>query len=118
MTDEELLQLIEQAARNRTTYLMLRDKKLTALPPEIGQLSNLTTLNLRTCFLNGFGTFLGAETGFLSLKMAVSLPKVWSNSSQKPGFFFKKHALRYNQLVVLPPEIGLLTNLRILHPGL
>ena len=73
---------------------------------------------LRTCFLNGFGTFLGAETGFLSLKMAVSLPKVWSNSSQKPGFFFKKHALRYNQLVVLPPEIGLLTNLRILHPGL
>jgi hypothetical protein len=35
MTDEELLQLIEQAARNRVTRLDLSFKKLTTLPPEI-----------------------------------------------------------------------------------
>jgi Leucine-rich repeat (LRR) protein len=46
MTNEELLQIIEQAARDKVTELDLSGKGLTTLPPEIGQLTNLQTLNL------------------------------------------------------------------------
>ncbi|WP_375512957.1 hypothetical protein [uncultured Nostoc sp.] len=46
MTNEELLQIIEKAAREKVTHLDLSGKKLSSLPPEISQLSNLTTLNL------------------------------------------------------------------------
>ncbi|MCK6628610.1 MAG: leucine-rich repeat domain-containing protein [Anaerolineae bacterium] len=46
MTDEELLQLIEQAARDKVTLLNLSSKGLTKLPPEIGQLTDLRVLDL------------------------------------------------------------------------
>ncbi|MEH2261676.1 hypothetical protein [Nostoc sp.] len=41
MTNEELLQIIEQAARDKVTKLDLCKKGLTILLPEIGQLTNL-----------------------------------------------------------------------------
>ncbi|MEH2335417.1 leucine-rich repeat domain-containing protein [Nostoc sp.] len=46
MTNEELLQIIEQAARDNLTKLDLSDKGLTTLPPEIVQLTNLRSLDL------------------------------------------------------------------------
>ncbi|MEH2329353.1 leucine-rich repeat domain-containing protein, partial [Nostoc sp.] len=48
MTNEELLQIIEQAARDKKTQLDLSGKGLTTLPPEIGQLTNLQYLNLNS----------------------------------------------------------------------
>lgn len=46
MTREELLQLIDRAAAEGWTELDLRDQRLTALPPEIGRLTNLRELDL------------------------------------------------------------------------
>ena len=46
MTNEELLQIIEKAAREKATHLSLNNNQLSSLPPEISQLSNLTELYL------------------------------------------------------------------------
>ncbi|CCQ70678.1 Leucine-rich repeat, partial [Crocosphaera watsonii WH 0402] len=46
MTEEELLQVIEKAAKDKRESLDLSFKGLTSIPPEIGQLTNLTSLNL------------------------------------------------------------------------
>ncbi|MFM6012917.1 MAG: hypothetical protein ACKO99_20085 [Dolichospermum sp.] len=48
MTDQELLQIIEKAARNKETTLDLSDNQLTTLPEAIAQLSNLSLLYLST----------------------------------------------------------------------
>jgi Leucine-rich repeat (LRR) protein len=47
MTDEELLQIIKQAAREGATELDLSDDDLKVLPLEICQLDNLSVLDLR-----------------------------------------------------------------------
>ena len=47
MTHEELLQVIEKAAREGRTKLDLSGNQLGSLPPQIAQLTNLTRLNLR-----------------------------------------------------------------------
>ncbi|MEQ9548598.1 MAG: COR domain-containing protein [Coleofasciculus sp. G3-WIS-01] len=46
MTEDELLQLIEQAAREEWTELDLSDNDLTVLPPDIGQITSLQSLYL------------------------------------------------------------------------
>ncbi len=48
MTKDELLEVIAKAAREGATELDLSDEGLTALPPEIGQLIDLTELFLRS----------------------------------------------------------------------
>ncbi len=46
MTEEELLQVIEQAATEGATELDLSGNELTTLPPEIGKLTQLKKLIL------------------------------------------------------------------------
>jgi len=46
VTNEKLLQIIEQAAKEKATELDLSDNQLSSLPPEFSQLSNLTELFL------------------------------------------------------------------------
>lgn len=46
MNNQELLEIIETAAINQATTLNLSNKGLTTLPAEIGQLTNLTWLDL------------------------------------------------------------------------
>ncbi len=46
MTEIELLKIIDYVKEDGRTYLNLFGNQLTALPPEIGQLINLTTLDL------------------------------------------------------------------------
>ncbi|MBC6435804.1 leucine-rich repeat domain-containing protein, partial [Nostoc sp. HG1] len=46
MTNKELLQIIEKAAREKATMLNLGNNQLSSLPPEISQLSNLISLSL------------------------------------------------------------------------
>ncbi|MEH2373987.1 leucine-rich repeat domain-containing protein [Nostoc sp.] len=93
MTNEELLEIIEQAARDKAATLVLYAEGLTTLPAEIGQLINLNTLYLYSSQL----TILPAEIGQLS-----NLSKLY---------------LSNNQLTTLPAEIGELTNLNVLYLG-
>ena len=91
MTNEELLEAIEEAAARRRHVLNLSQRGLTTLPPEIGQLRNLLALDLSRNRL----TKLPPEIGQLT-----KLAKLY---------------LDYNQLDCLPPEIGQLTNLEELY---
>ncbi|WP_107666955.1 leucine-rich repeat domain-containing protein, partial [Cyanothece sp. BG0011] len=86
MTEEELLQVIEQAAKDKRKFLKLWDKNLNSLPPEIGQLTNLTSLNLSFNQLTDLPPEIGQLTNLTSLDLS------------------------FNQLTDLPPEIGQLTN--------
>ncbi|MGF1991008.1 MAG: COR domain-containing protein [Nostoc sp. ZfuVER08] len=91
MTKEELLQIIEQAARDKVTELNLSGKGLTTLPGEIGQLTNLQSLDLD-------GNQLSSLPGEI-----VQLTNLQSLD------------LRRNQLSSLPGEIVQLTNLQSLN---
>ncbi len=88
----EVLRRINVCLRqgSRGTSLDLSRLKLTALPPEIGQLDSLRELSLQG---NEFAT-LPPEIGQLTALTTLDLFS--------------------NQLVALPPEIGALRNLRIL----
>ena len=90
MDQRELLQTIAQAAREGWTELDLRYHGLTELPPEIGQLTQLQSLNLWDNQLTALPPEIGQLTQLQSL------------------------ILRVNQLMVLPPEIGQLTQLQSL----
>ena len=85
MTTEELLQAILKAAKDGVTWLDLSGKNLTALPPEIGQLTNLSTLYLHNSQLTSLPAEIGQFTNLSTLD------------------------LRSNQLTSLPAEIGQLT---------
>src|SRR5713101_8333028 len=88
MTDEELLQIIKQAAEEQWTELDLSGKGLASLPAEIGKLTRLVKLHLRENQLTTLPPELGLLTNLQSLN------------------------LNYNHLSSLPPEIGRLTRLK------
>lgn len=93
MKNDELLRVIEQAARDKVTKLDLGNKQLTALPPEIEELVDLQELYLH-------GNHLIATppetTKLTNLRILV---------------------LCRNQLTTLQPTIGQLTNLEVLNLG-
>jgi internalin A len=88
MTNKWLLKIIEKAKASGATRLDLSDKGLTTLPPEIGQLTNLTILDLSHNQL----TRLPPEIGQLTKLTLLDLDR--------------------NQLTALQPKIGQLTNLK------
>jgi small GTP-binding protein len=90
MEKDEVLRVIEEAARNKQTELNLSGNQLKTLPAEIGELKNLTTLDLSGNQLER----LPAEIG--ELKNLTTLD------------------LSGNQLERLPAEIGELKNLTTL----
>src|SRR5687767_1286180 len=87
-TYNEALARIESVYRSEGTLLDLTALGLTRLPPEIGQLTNLTTLSLDRNQLS----ILPREIGKLSKLTTLSLSD--------------------NQLSILPPEIGQLAELK------
>ena len=110
MTNEELLRIIEKAAKDGVTYLSLLREGLTTLPGEIGQLGNLTTLYLDGNQL----TTLPGEIGQLGNLTTLDLRG--NKLTTLPGEIgqlgnLRKLDLRYNQLTTLPGEIGQLGNL-------
>ena len=90
MTEAELLKVIKEAARTGATQLDLGYCELAALPPEIGELDQLSSLDLCGNDL----VSLPAEIGRLR--------------------YLSQLDLRHNQLATLPPAIGLLNGLRSL----
>lgn len=134
MTNEELLQLIEQATRERRTTLDLRFQGLSLLPTEIGQLTNLTELNLtgnhldtippeicqltklKQLYLSGNQlTLLPPEIGRLINLEVFSLSHnlLMAQLSSEIGKLINliRLDLSYNKLTLLPPNIGYLTKL-------
>ena len=72
------------------THLDLMDNRLTAMPPELGQLQNLTHLNLMDNRLTALPPELGQLQNLTHLE------------------------LRENRLTALPPELGQLQSLKYL----
>ncbi|MCU0519776.1 MAG: GTP-binding protein [Anaerolineae bacterium] len=87
MTDEQLLQRINEAAATGSEVLDLSYCELAALPPEIAKLDHLLALDLCGNDLVALPPQIGRLRNLAQLD------------------------LRHNQLVGLPPEIGLVTGL-------
>jgi internalin A len=90
MTNDEVLEVIQQAAKDGATELILSLGELTSLPSEVGTLTNLQSLTLSGDKLMSLPLEIGQLINLTSL------------------------ILFRNQLTSLPAEIGQLTNLRLL----
>ena len=115
MTQEELLELIDQAAREGWTELDLRLNDLTSLPPEIGQLTALQHLDLSGNDLTALPPEIGQLTALRSLNLGgdVFSPNRLSTLPPQIGQLTALTSLNLssNQLTALPSEIGQLTTL-------
>jgi len=110
MTDKELLEIIDQAAKDGRTELDLSGKNIKSVPPDLGELTNLTWLSLSnnkiTSVPKGLGELANLTVLDLSNNQLTSLPPqlieltnlTWLNLSR-------------NQLTSLPPQLGELSNL-------
>ncbi|MEM9923344.1 MAG: COR domain-containing protein [Cyanobacteria bacterium P01_D01_bin.50] len=105
MTDEELLETIEQAATDGLTELDLSGVKLTVLPAEIGKLTQLKKLILGKDEYDEDGVYINTIGNKLR-----ELPKEIGLLNQLEELHIAK-----NQLSSLPAEIGQLTNLQSLN---
>ncbi|MBD2511254.1 leucine-rich repeat domain-containing protein [Nostoc muscorum FACHB-395] len=114
MTEEELLQVIEQAATESVTELDLCSNQLTALPPEIGQLTNLEFLYLSDNKLSSLPSEIGQLTNLQTLHLSNNKLSSLPNEIGQLTNLQTLH-LYMNQLSSLPSEIGQLTNLEILY---
>ena len=104
MTEEELLQVIEQAASEGVKELDLSGKELTVLPPEIGKLTQLKKLIL--------GKYEYDEDG----NIAENFDNQLTTLPKEIGLLCQLEELQIvsNQLISLPEEIGQLSNLQVL----
>jgi internalin A len=100
----------------RVGRLDLSYEGLQALPPEIGQLSSLTSLNLSGNQLQALPPEIGQLSSLTSLKLwdnqLQALPPEIGQLSSLTEF-----NLGRNQLQALPPEIGQLSSLTSLYLG-
>ncbi|WP_353931895.1 COR domain-containing protein [Okeanomitos corallinicola TIOX110] len=110
MTNEQLLQIIQKAAKNQATTLNLSGQRLRTLPAEIGQLSNLNELDLSNNQLTTLPAVIGQLSNLswldLSNNQLTTLPAVIGQLSHLNQLY-----LSDNQLTTLPAEIGQLSHL-------
>lgn len=103
MTNEELLQIIEQAARDKVTKLYLYGEDLTTLPAEIGQLTNLQDFFLWRSQLSSLPAEIGQLANLRSLDLGGN------QLSSLPLEIRELSKLKYLDLrgnpVPTPPEI-------------
>ncbi|MEH2125888.1 COR domain-containing protein [Nostoc sp.] len=114
MTNEELLQIIEKAAHEKATELDLRNNQLSSLPPEISQLSSLTTLSLNDNQLSSLPPEISQLSNLTTLylennQLSSLLPEISQLSN------LTTLSLNDNQLSSLPPEISQLSSLTKLN---
>jgi Leucine-rich repeat (LRR) protein len=114
MTDtpyQTALDRIHQAADSGAEFLDLSMLRLTSLPPEIGQLTNLKILDLYSNRLTSLPPEIGQIIGMTELMLfgnqLTSLPPEICQLTNLTNL-----NLGNNLLTKLPPEIGQLTNLR------
>jgi len=114
-TPEEIaLQRIRAAAERGDTRLDLSRLGLTALPPEIGRLTSLQSLNLWDNQLTALPPEIGQLTSLQSLSLSfnhlTALPPGIGGLTRLQSLY-----LSHNQLTTLPPEIGGLASLQSLN---
>jgi internalin A len=114
MTQEELLQVIEQAAKDGVTQLDLSNEQLDSLPAEIGQLINLRSLNLRNNQVSSLPAEIGQLVSLRSLDFSINQ---LSSLPAEIGQLVSLQSLDFsiNQLSSLPAEIGQLVSLQSLY---
>ncbi|MEM9449249.1 MAG: COR domain-containing protein [Cyanobacteria bacterium P01_E01_bin.6] len=113
MTNDELLQVIEQAANDGVVDLDLSGNSLTELPPEIGQLTSLQSLVLSYNQLSALPTEIVQLTSLQSLVLSANpLSALPTEIVQLTSL--QSLDLSVNELSALPPEIGQLTSLQSL----
>lgn len=107
---QEILDLIERAAKEGSTGLNLSFGELTSLPPEIGKLISLTNLDLSYNYLKALPPEINKLTNLTLLKLTsnqlTSLPPEVTRLTKLTYL-----NLSFNQLTSLPPEIAELTSL-------
>src|SRR5258706_434210 len=69
MNKQEVLEAIEKAAKEKSTSLNLNGNKIAEIPPEIGQLTNLTTLYLYNNALTSLPPEIGQLTNLTTLSL-------------------------------------------------
>ncbi|KAF5420469.1 MAG: hypothetical protein C5S44_08435 [Candidatus Methanocomedens sp.] len=114
MRRDEIIKLVEEAARTGQTELDLSGNQLSELPAEIGQLANITTLKLSANQLSE----LPAEITQLANLTTLDLSR--NQLSELPAEITQlvnltTLDLSSNQLSELPTEIGQLSNLTTLN---
>ncbi|MEH2231546.1 MAG: COR domain-containing protein [Nostoc sp.] len=139
MTNEKLLQIIEQAAKEKATVLDLTNNQLSSLPPEICQLSSLVRLSLDNNQLSSLPSEICQLSSLVRLSLdnnqLSSLPSEICQLSSLTTLYLHKNQLSSlpleicqlsnlirldfssNQLSSLPPEISQLSNLTTLYLG-
>ncbi len=114
MDEQELLQKIEQAAKDKVTELDLSGNQLSSLPPELATLSHLQQLYLSDNELSSLPPELAQLSNlqqlYLSNNQLSSLPPELAQLSNLQQLY-----LSNNQLSSLPPELAQLDNLRELY---
>lgn len=113
MTNEELLQFIQNAFRVNKTSLWLFSCDITSLPSEIGCLSNLQALYLDKNNISILPAEIGQLSSLIHLELhtnkILSLPSTIGNLTNLKYLYLAR-----NQMTDLPESIGELTNLEIL----
>ena len=113
MDKNELLKIIEKAAREKTIYLSLSNRDITKLPAEIGKLTDLTRLDLSsnklTTVPHQLGLLANLTQLYLHQNQMTSIPSELGKLKKLTGFY-----LHENQLTSIPAELGKLTNLKVL----
>jgi len=98
----------------KETNLVLSNRKLKTLPPEIGLLSNLQELSLSNNKIEALPPEIGSLSNLRILSLydnqIKTLPPEIGLLTNLRGLY-----LSNNEIKTLPPEIGLLTNLRGLY---
>jgi internalin A len=112
----EALRRIRDAWSSRSQKLDLHDLGLTALPAEVGRLTNLQELDLRSNQLTALPTEVGQLTTLQMLDLGDNL---LAALPAEVGQLTNLQTLNLssNQLTALPAEVGRLTNLQMLHLG-
>ena len=116
MDAEEVLSRINQAALEEASELDLAGLGLRSLPPQVWNVTNLTSLHLEYNELSSLSSEIGNLTSLTNLYLGhnqlTELPPEIGNLTS-----LRSLSLYRNQLTELPPEIGDLAGLEKLWVG-
>lgn len=103
------LEQIQEVMKTGTSVLGIWDDTIVALPKEIGQLTNLTSLALNCRLMETLPAEIGQLKNLKSLRIS-GLQSLPPEIGQLENLKF----LQMSDLGTIPPEIGLITNLEVL----